>query len=161
MFSKYFKIKIANLLGVCLVLAMALGACTTAGPGAQQVATAPVSSITAAPGVAVIMVSTDPKLGPILVDQKGLTLYQFKLDTAGVSNCLSTCGATWPPVYSKGTPVNGSPSQLTGKIDLITRPDGSQQVTYKGLPLYNFTLDTKPGDSSGNGYGGNWSVVKP
>ena len=41
----------------------------------------------------------------------------------------------------------------------ITRDDGSLQVTYKGLPLYFFHSDSKPGDTNGNYTG--WSLVKP
>jgi len=109
----------------------------------------------------VLNVSNNAKLGKILVDGKGLTLYVFKLDTVGVSNCLSTCAATWQPVLSKSTPVLAS-TEITGKVGIIVRPDdGSQQVTYNGLPLYNFVMDIRAGDISGNGYGGNWTVATP
>jgi predicted lipoprotein with Yx(FWY)xxD motif len=146
-------------LSALVILILALTACSTGGSGSQATATSAAgSSVTAAPGVNVLNIANNAKLGKLLVDGKGLTLYLFKLDTPGVSNCLSTCGATWPPLLSKDTPVLASPD-IKGTLGLLTRPDGSQQVTYNGLPLYYFTLDVRPGDTSGNGYGGNWSVV--
>ena len=48
---------------------------------------------------------------------------------------------------------------MTGQLGTITRNDGSLQVTYKGLPLYFFHSDSKPGDTNGNYTG--WSLVKP
>jgi len=35
------------------------------------------------------------------------------------------------------------------------------QVTYNGIPLYYYSKDTKPGDTTGEGVGGIWHVVKP
>jgi predicted lipoprotein with Yx(FWY)xxD motif len=46
-------------------------------------------------------------------------------------------------------------------VSTITRADGSAQLTYKGMPLYFWKSDVKPGDTTGNGVGGVWSVVKP
>ncbi len=144
-----------------VTLVLALAACVSGSYATQPTATSVGgSSVTVAPGVAVLNIANNSKLGKILVDGAGLTLYTFKLDTPGVSNCTSTCGATWPPLLSKTTPVLGSPD-IKGTLGSTARPDGSLQVTYNGLPLYYFTLDTKPGDTGGNGYGGNWSVATP
>ena len=40
-----------------------------------------------------------------------------------------------------------------------TRPDGSVQATYDGVPLYRFAADKAPGDTSGQGVGGIWFAV--
>jgi predicted lipoprotein with Yx(FWY)xxD motif len=50
---------------------------------------------------------------------------------------------------------------VTGKLGTITRDDKSLQVTYNGLPLYYFKNDKAPGDTTGQGVGNAWSVVKP
>lgn len=157
--KKSLQIKSIYLASILLVLSLVIAACGS-GPGAQATPTSSVAQITAAPGVAVLNIATNAKLGKILVNGAGITLYQFKLDTPGVTTCLSTCGATWPPLISKETPVLASPD-IKGKVGIITRPDGTQQVTYNDLPIYTFTLDNRPGDASGNGYGGIWSVVTP
>jgi predicted lipoprotein with Yx(FWY)xxD motif len=48
-----------------------------------------------------------------------------------------------------------------GTVGTFTRTDdGTTQVTYKGLPLYFWKGDTKPGDVTGQGIGG-FSVAKP
>ena len=42
------------------------------------------------------------------------------------------------------------------------RSDGSTQVTYAGHPLYTYTSDTSPGDTTGNGvnsFGALWYAV--
>ncbi len=44
------------------------------------------------------------------------------------------------------------------------RTDGAAQVTYNGHPLYKFSGDTKPGDTTGEGntgFGAGWDVVSP
>jgi len=156
--NKTLQMKSLFLASIVLLVSMVLTAC--GGGSAQTTPTSAITVITAAPGVAVLNIATNAKLGKILVTGTGVTLYQFKLDTPGVTVCLSTCSATWPPLISKDAPVLASPD-IKGKVGIMTRPDGTQQVTYNDLPLYYFTLDTRPGDTSGNGYGGNWAVVVP
>jgi len=101
------------------------------------------------------------KLGQILVDSKGRTLYLFEADTNGKSTCSGTCAATWPPL------TVASPSAGSGVDDgaLVTtkRADGTQQVTYHGHPLYYYAGDgSSPGSTKGenlNTFGGIWYVV--
>jgi len=110
---------------------------------------------------ATVQLGKDAKLGDILVDSKGMTLYQFAKDQANVSNCNGGCAAAWPPlvVAAGQNPTVGD--GITGKLGVITRQDGSLQVTYNGLPLYFFASDSKPGDTNGQGVGGVWSIVHP
>jgi predicted lipoprotein with Yx(FWY)xxD motif len=90
-------------------------------------------------------------MGTILVAASNShTVYTFDSDTPGASKCTGGCASTWPPL---------SIASVTGQLGTITRSDGSLQVTYKGLPLYFFHSDTKPGDTKGNYTG--WSLVKP
>ena len=79
-------------------------------------------------------------------------------DSPGASRCNSGCPSTWPPltIASKTTPTGGP--GVTGQLGTITRADGSLQVIYKGVPLYFFHSDNKPGDTKGNDTG--WSLVK-
>src|ERR1700680_1170752 len=46
-------------------------------------------------------------LGRILVDSKGITLYDFVLDKGTTSSCYGACAALWPPLTTKGKPVAG------------------------------------------------------
>ena len=48
----------------------------------------------------------------------------------------------------------------TRSLATIKRPNGSEQVTYKGMPLYTYTGDSKAGDATGQGLDGIWFVIK-
>jgi predicted lipoprotein with Yx(FWY)xxD motif len=106
-----------------------------------------------------VMLANDPKLGAFLVDGKGMTLYLFTKDTAGVSNCSGNCLKAWPPLVATDNLVAGP--GVTGKLGFMTRSDGTKQVTYNGLPLYYWASDMKPGDITGQGIGGVWFVAPP
>jgi predicted lipoprotein with Yx(FWY)xxD motif len=97
----------------------------------------------------------DTAKGKILVDSKGMTLYTFDKDSAGKSVCNGPCATNWPPL-SAGT------GTASGDWTMITRDDGSKQWAFKGKPLYAFAKDTKPGDTTGDGFlNGAWHVVAP
>ena len=101
----------------------------------------------------------DSSLGKILVANNGMTLYLKKDDSTGKSTCYGDCAKNWPPLLIKGTPTAGT--GVTGKVDRTVRTDGRFQVTYNGMPLYFWKSDIKPGDTTGNGVNGIWSVVTP
>ena len=94
----------------------------------------------------------------VLTNAKGLTLYSFAPDTPAASKCYGSCAAYWPPVT--GTTAAGQ--GLPGKVTVITRTDGSHQLTYNGHPLYTYIGDTAPGQAKGNNLnlnGGLWHEV--
>ena len=64
------------------------------------------SSPAAAPGQT-IKVATDAKLGQILVDSAGKTVYLFVADKSTASTCYTSCAQFWPPVLTTGAPVAG------------------------------------------------------
>ena len=103
------------------------------------------------------------KLGRILVNSSGRTLYLFKKDTGRKSTCYGQCAKFWPPLKAGGTAKAGSGAQAS-KIGTTRRRDGTRQVTYNGHPLYLFAQDTKPGDTTGEGvtaFGARWFAVSP
>jgi predicted lipoprotein with Yx(FWY)xxD motif len=103
--------------------------------------------------------SDNATLGTILTDAKGMTVYTFKKDTPGVSNCSGTCATNWPPVTA--TEPLTLPVGVPGTLSLIARTDGSKQLAYNGQPLYTFAGDKATGDTKGQGVGGMWYVVNP
>jgi len=139
----------------------AKGPAPSAAPSAAPVvAPSPSPAPPAALGTVINLGTT--KLGQVLVDSKGLTVYLFLADTNTTSNCNSaSCMQYWPPVLTTGAPqagagVNGS---LLGTIQ---RADGTTQVTYAGHPLYRFVSDKAAGDAAGQGvnaFGAPWYVV--
>lgn len=96
----------------------------------------------------------------ILSGQNGRTVYFYTLDSAGASVCTGTCAKTWPPLtISNSADVVGT--SAGAELGTITRPDGTQQLTYAGHPLYYYSGDTKPGQANGEGIGGKWFELAP
>jgi predicted lipoprotein with Yx(FWY)xxD motif len=131
-------------------------------PSGDPVMTVPEAAATQAPSGSepTINVATDPKLGKILVDGKGMTLYIFTKDAAGKSNCSGACLTAWPPLLTQGKP-NLGPGVDDSKIGTAALADGSKIVTYAGMPLYYYAKDTKPGDVAGQNVGKVWFVIDP
>ena len=101
------------------------------------------------------------KLGMILVNASGHTLYLFAKDTNGKSACRGSCAKFWPPLTSVGMPTAGK-GVKTSLLGTTKRSNGSLQVTYKSHPLYTFALDKKAGQTSGEGnvaFGAKWYAV--
>ncbi len=106
-----------------------------------------------------VKVAKKDGVGSYLTDIKGMTLYSFKKDTPGKSACEGECLAKWPPYYVETVaPKDGLKAEDFGTI---TRADGKKQTTYKGMPLYFFVGDKKPGDTAGQGLKDVWYVVNP
>jgi len=102
-------------------------------------------------------------LGRILVDSKGITLYDFPPDKGTTSVCYGACAALWPPLTTNGKPVAG-PGVRASLLGTTKRKDGRLEVTYNGHPLYYFVTDRKPGQTTGQGvdqFGGPWWVLSP
>ena len=110
-----------------------------------------------------IVAVAESKLGKILVDSKGITLYDFVKDKGTTSVCYGACAALWPPLLTKGKPVAG-PGVRASLLGTTKRKDGKLEVTYSGHPLYYFVTDRKPGQTTGQGvnqFGGPWWVLSP
>src|SRR3954464_1603756 len=100
-------------------------------------------------------------LGPILVDSKGITLYDFVVDKGTSSACYGACAALWPPLLTYGKPVAG-PGVKASLLGTTKRKDGKLEITYGGHPLYYFVSDRKPGQTTGQGvdqFGAPWWVL--
>ena len=100
-------------------------------------------------------------LGSILVDSKGITLYDFVKDKGTTSACYGACAALWPPLTTKGKPLAGHGVRAS-LLGTTKRKDGTLEVTYGGHPLYYFVTDKKPGQTTGQGvnqFGGPWWVL--
>jgi predicted lipoprotein with Yx(FWY)xxD motif len=103
------------------------------------------------------------KLGRILVDGRGRSLYLFEKDRNGKSSCNGACAAYWPPLIASGKP-HAKPGVKASWLGRTKRTDGRWQVTYKRHPLYTFVGDTKKGQINGEGltdFGAGWDLVSP
>ncbi len=107
-----------------------------------------------------IKVAKNARLGDILTDERGMTLYVFKNDSPGKSTCTGGCAQAWPAFTVDDETNRPAPaSGVTGKVGVIDHPGGKYQVTFNDLPLYFYARDAKTGDANGQGIGGVWSVV--
>jgi len=125
------------------LLALALAA-------AAAVSVVVVMSASATATRTVVKTTRNAQLGKtILVTRKGFTLYSLSAETRGRFICTNkACLSFWTPlVVARGVKPTGA-----AKLATVKRPDGRIQVTYKGLPLYTFNDDQKPGDVNGNGF---------
>lgn len=107
-----------------------------------------------------VMFAKNPRLGYLLTDSKGLTLYTWEADKPKESTCYENCAAAWPPVLVQGKFVVGA--GLSRLLGTTMRTDGTTQVTYKDMPLYTFRRDMAPGDTNGEGstgFGALWPVA--
>jgi predicted lipoprotein with Yx(FWY)xxD motif len=102
------------------------------------------------------------KLGRIVVDAHGRTLYLFEADRHGRSTCYGACAGGWPPALVKGKPVAGQ-GVSASKLGTTRRHNGARQLTLGGHPLYRFVVDKKPGDTKGQdlkAFGADWYAVR-
>jgi predicted lipoprotein with Yx(FWY)xxD motif len=128
---------------------------------AAAAATSPAPAVTPAPAPVprlapimmqpptVLRAKATRKLGTLVVDVRGLTLYRSERDSAhpSRSRCTGACLKFWRPALVTGTDftVAGIDRDLVGTI---ARGDGTRQLTLAGRPVYTF-VDDRPGDVKG------------
>jgi predicted lipoprotein with Yx(FWY)xxD motif len=85
----------------------------------------------------------------LLTTTKGRTLYSLSAERGGKFICteMSGCTSIWRPLTVAAGVVPKGPV----KLGTIHRPEGQVQVTYRGLPLYTFASDKRPGQDKGEG----------
>jgi predicted lipoprotein with Yx(FWY)xxD motif len=127
--------------------------------GASAPSTAASKSAPVSGGTSVGLAHT--KLGRVLVDAQGRTLYLWQADHGTKSMCAGVCAQAWPPLTTKGKPTAG-PGVSAAKLGTTTRSDGTTEVTYNGHPLYTYAGDTAAGQTSGeesHEFGAEWNVL--
>ena len=105
-------------------------------------------------------VTSNPQVGNILVDDRGMTLYRFTVDQPNESTCYDSCARAWPPVLVDAVPQIQD-ATLSAGLGTAPRTDGTQQLTFQGAPLYAYIGDAQPGDITGQESDGVWFVVNP
>jgi predicted lipoprotein with Yx(FWY)xxD motif len=158
--------KSINLLIPALVATILLAACGSSSKSSSSTtsaSSAPATQATSSqtnPGSSVVVkTASSPGVGgTILVDSRGMTLYHLSGERSGKFICTSSsCVAIWHPL----TVAAGSTPGGVSSLATVKRPDGTVQVTYKGMPLYTFAQDNSPGQANGRGIKdvGTWSTV--
>lgn len=132
------------------------GGATSVVPGAAQQETGtPTGTHTSpsqpAPGAAVTILRLGDAGGKsnVIVDGDGCALYMNTRDTASTTAVDQDEESTWIPVQAPARV--DSPGLEQSDVGTFTRPDGTQQVTYKGHQLYRFAGDRAPREAKGQG----------
>jgi predicted lipoprotein with Yx(FWY)xxD motif len=103
------------------------------------------------------------RLGNVLVDSHGRTLYLFDKDRARRSACFGACAGVWPPLTTSGRPRAGR-GAVASELGSTRRGRRALQVTYDGHPLYQYAGDSRAGQTNGEGlnqFGARWWAVSP
>jgi predicted lipoprotein with Yx(FWY)xxD motif len=164
------KFRVASLLALA-ISAIAVAGCGSASSSSTAAAAGPApasstatSSTTSSNESGGESISTAKgSAGTYLTADEGRAVYLWVADSGGKSSCSGACAKAWPPVETKGKPT-GESGVNAADLGTITRADASEQVTYKGHPLYYFIADKSKGDTKGqgnNGFGALWWLVAP
>jgi len=139
------------------VAATALAGCGSSTSNAKPLTTRP----TAAAPAPVVEIASNAKLGSLLVDAQGMTLYTLTSSGHPVA-CTGQCAKFWPPLMLPSGTSTASGAAGVTDLGTVARATGLQ-IAQKGAPLYRFSADKAPGDANGEGissFGGVWHVVK-
>jgi predicted lipoprotein with Yx(FWY)xxD motif len=159
-------------LGAPLAVALLAAACSSTSSGTGTSTStgngygggAPASSPAGSSSATATVIETHTgSAGTFLTTGSGRTVYLFMKDGKNSSACSGACAAIWPPVTASGTPTASGGAQASD-LGMITRSDGTKQVTYNGHPLYYYAADNAAGQTSGqgiDGFGAKWWVVAP
>jgi predicted lipoprotein with Yx(FWY)xxD motif len=151
-------------LGLIALIAVAgCGGSSSSTTASSTEAAATSTTASTGGGAGTIDVADNPKLGQVLVDSQGHTVYMFEKDESDESYCNGSCAKVWPPVTAKGQPKAGS-GVSSSKLTTLKRDDGSTQVVFDGHPLYTYVKDEDTEDAYGNGldqFGAEWYGMHP
>jgi predicted lipoprotein with Yx(FWY)xxD motif len=155
---------------------LALAACGSDDNSTSQAAanpTEPAASSTVDTGTATtpstataqtVAVQEIDGFGPVLVDSTGMPLYAADEEADGQVRCVDSCTSFWMPLEPGDATMSDVPG--VGTLDVIERPDGTEQATADGRPLYTFVQDS-PGEVTGDGFSDDfgdqhltWHVVR-
>jgi predicted lipoprotein with Yx(FWY)xxD motif len=143
-----------------LAASLTLAACGSSSSGTGSSASSSSSSSASQPSASAAVVKTASNAtirATVLTNAQGMTLYSLSAEHGGKLICTSSsCTQIWHPLSAAG----GTPSGVAS-LSVVNRPDGIQQVAYKGMPLYTFAQDQHPGEAKGQGFKdvGTWSAV--
>ena len=148
-----------------LAVVAAAVAVLTAGCGGSSTSKSGVAGTRHVTKSATVMTRKVGKLGVILVNSRGRTLYMFVPDHRKRVTCKGKCATYWPPLkIKKGQRPTAGGAARQKLLGTDRNPSGGRVVTYNRWPLYTYVADPKPGVANGQGIklnGGLWYVLSP
>lgn len=148
-----------------LTLLVAVSACSDGGTVAQGDRIEAPTSIAAPSGLdtdgtelTLAVVDGGDATGRVLTDHRGFAVYGLTGETmGGALQCFGECLEVWIPVAPRD---GGVASELDdARYEVYLRPDGIEQATYAGVPLYTWTGDDEVGITGGAGVAGTWFAL--
>src|SRR5436190_12441046 len=147
-------------LAVSALLSACGGSASSKSNGSVTESQPAASRTSASASNALVKTASIPRLGAaVLVDAHGKTLYHLSVEHNVKFICTSSsCLGVWHPLTPQ---AEKTPNGTVSALGTIKRPDGTEQVTYRGMPLYTFAQDTAAGQANGQGFKdvGTWSAV--
>jgi len=151
-------------IGIAGLTAAVVVAATCFGGSASASQASAVGAVHVASG-ATVQTRKVGRLGTILVNSRGLTLYMFVPDKQKRVTCTGQCAVIWPPLKLKaGQKPTAGGAARKALLGSDPNPGGGRVVTYNHWPLYTYITDTKPGQAKGQAIklnGGYWYVLSP
>ena len=154
-------------------LVLVLGACSA--PAEEPEETASLEELEAAAGpvagptpvlpgdIAKLQVEQSPAVGPVAADREHYTLYFTTQDSTNPPKptCVEAeCILVWPPLLAAGGNIE-APGLDKALLGTVKRPDGLEQVTIAGRPVYRYVDDEQAGDTAGHGKDDRWFAIAP
>ena len=87
----------------------------------------------------------------VLADPAGKTLYTAAVEKGGKILCVDACTSFWAPLLASAAEADEAAGTLDAELGVVKRPDGEQQLTFDGLPLYTFA-EEGAGKLEGDGF---------
>jgi predicted lipoprotein with Yx(FWY)xxD motif len=139
------RVLVIVLAAVAVVALAACGGSSDSSTGAS----APANS----DGTLTVSTTSVDGVGEVLIDAEGAALYSPDQEAGGKVLCTGSCESIWIPLtLPAGDQSPTADSDLSAALGIIQRPDGTEQVTFDGKPLYRFAEDPAPGTVTGDGF---------
>lgn len=113
-----------------------------------------------------LAVATVPKVGKVVVDARGRTVYVLTANGKSNVTCSDSTGCTkvWPDLpLPKGTKAATAGTGIQSKsLGTKKLSDGETYPTYHGWLMYEYVGDSRPGQANGQGiksFGGTWYAL--
>jgi predicted lipoprotein with Yx(FWY)xxD motif len=96
----------------------------------------------------------------MVVTGGGLTIYIYLPDSNNppATTCTGDFANDWPPVLTL-TAKPATSGINSARVGVLTRPDGTHQLTLDGYLLDRFAADHLPGDTRGESVGNTWFAI--
>jgi len=85
-----------------------------------------------------------------LQDVPGTVPYTAEVEKARIQ-CTDACTSFWDPVKASPKQSKSASADLNLGLGVVKRPEGTDQLTFNGLPLYRFT-EEGAGQLEGDGF---------